>query len=95
MEKHEVGDLLLELGLILIGTGLIVLLAGRVMVRSTNKTVNDSRKYEDMLTGFQSDREETVTENDFKKLVKRTMKILYAVGATLIGLGILLLLINR
>ncbi len=86
---------MLELGLILIGTGLIVLLAGRAMVNSTNKTVDDSRRYQDMLTGFQNDHDESRTENDFKKLVKRTMKILYAVGATLIGLGILLLLINR
>lgn len=83
---------MLELSIILIGTGLFVLLAGRAMVRSTNDTVSKSRRYQDMLTGDMERQEDIETEKDFQKLVGRTLKILYAVGLTLIGLGTLLLL---
>jgi len=85
---------LIELGIILIGTGLIIIIGARVMIRSTKKTAGKSIYYNDVDDIETQQKQASKTEKELTDMVKRSMRILYVVGMTCMGLGMLLIMFS-
>lgn len=88
------GGMVEILGVILLVTGCMVILSGYKIIRSTQKTVQTNT----LLVGYEpSSKQKKLdekTEQEYKKLVKNAMRILYIVGITCILVGILMILLK-
>lgn len=87
------GDWMDVLGVILIVTGIMVFLSGYKIIRSTHKMVRTNTILPDYQPSEQQQRRDEKTEQEYKKLVKKGMKILYVVGVTCMLVGILMILL--
>lgn len=83
---------MLELGIILIGTGLIIIGSARAMVRSTKKILDKNTFYNDVDSVEEQQKRNSKSEEELKGMVRRSMSVLYVVGLTCMGLGLLLLM---
>jgi hypothetical protein len=73
------------LGVILIVTGFMVILSGYKIIRSTHKMV--PKKYTILSITYHRNNKKRLdekTEQEYKKLVKKGMRVLYIVGITCI-----------
>lgn len=82
------------LGIILIGTGIMVFLSGFKIIRSTHKIVKTNTLLVDYQPSEEQLERDKKTEDEYKKLVKKSMKVLYVVGVTCILVGILMILLK-
>lgn len=82
------------LGIILIGTGIMVMLSGLKIIRSTHKIVKTNTLLVDYQPSEEQQERDRKTEDEYKKLVKKSMRVLYVVGMTCILVGILMILLK-
>lgn len=82
------------LGIILIGTGVMVFLSGLKIIRSTHKIVKTNTLLVDYHPSDEQQERDKKTEDEYKKLVKKSMRVLYVVGVTCILVGILMILLK-